>query len=257
LLSTAPTSDKDRPDDAACRGPERTGSVNSQLVDALPSTSELVDYLCPGEDVPLSTAAHTSARFPYVSPTGRIAACPQPANGLVPPGGVSYDADGGIFDNSGSGLVTDAWRALSPLVAAQERNGTTCFAPIAVQIDNSPPASTVSGATDPQPAELVAPVTATLGQVTSRESYARSRAAAAFSPAVSPSGRPILAGGNPPATLWFRISLFGQPGPQPPLGWTLAPETVSDMRRQLAVPQNTQQIRAIRDLLAAGALRCR
>ena len=29
-----------------------------------------------------------------------------------------------------------------------------------------------------------------------------------------------------PETLWFRITLYGQPGPEPPLGWTLAPETV-------------------------------
>jgi hypothetical protein len=256
-LTSTPTSAGDRPNDAACRGPERPQKAAG--VDALPSTSELVDYLCPDEDVPLATAAHISARFPYVSPTGRIARtdCSGSTDGLVPEPAVSYDADGGIFDNSGAGTVTDAWRALSPLVAAQERQEGSCFAPIFVQIDNSPPASTVSSGADPRPGEALAPVGATLGEVSSRESYARSLAAATFTRPVSPSGRPItLAGGATPSTLWFRISLFGQPGPQPPLGWTLAPETVSDMRSQLNVAQNAQQIKQIRTLLANRALSC-
>ena len=259
-LLTAPTSADDRPDDAACRGPQR--DLDAPGVDALPTTSELVDYLCPSEDVPLATAAHISARFPYASPTGRIARtkCPGmsgPIPGLVPESAVSFDADGGIFDNSGAGTLTDAWRALSPLVAAQERQEHACYAPIFVQIDNSPPASTVSIAPDQRPGEFLAPVNATLGQVSSRESYARSRAAAAFTRPVSPSGRSItFATGVEPETLWFRISLFGQPGPEPPLGWTLAPETVSDMRSQLRAEQNAQQLSQIRALLVAGALTC-
>ena len=64
------------------------------------------------EDVPLSTAAHISARFPYVSPPGRIErrGCPS-SEGLVPAPAVSYDADGGLFDNAGSGTAVDTWRA--------------------------------------------------------------------------------------------------------------------------------------------------
>jgi hypothetical protein len=59
--------DEDQPNDAACRGPVRPDQRTA--TDVLPSTGELVDYLCPSEDVPLSTAAHLSARFPFVSPT--------------------------------------------------------------------------------------------------------------------------------------------------------------------------------------------
>src|SRR5262249_52093340 len=190
------------------------------------------DYLCPNEDVPLATAAHISARFPFVSPTGRITRNPctdehgPVTNGLVGDGSVSFDADGGIFDNSGAGTVADAWRALSSFVAAQERDSKSCFPPIFVQIDNSPPASTVSTTADPRPAELLAPVGATLGQVGSRESYARAGAAAAFTRPVSPSGLAVKRSDGGKLELWFRISLFGQPGPRPPLGWTLAPQTV-------------------------------
>jgi hypothetical protein len=174
---------------------------------------------------------------------------------------VSFDSDGGIFDNSGAGTVVDAWRALSSFVAAEERNSQkrgslACFPPIFVQIDNSPPASTVSTGPDPRPGELLAPVGATLGQVGSRESYARARAAAAFSRPVSPSGLTVRRADGGKLELWFRISLYGQPGPRPPLGWTLAPQTVADMRAQLNLKQNKDQIQQIHYLLSSGALRC-
>lgn len=256
------TSEGDQPDDAACRGPERP--TDATAVDVLPSTSELIDYLCPTEDVTLSTAAHLSARFPYVSPTGRItrSGC-ENAPGLVDPPAVSYNADGGIFDNSGAGTLTDLWRGLAPVIAAFEReNENACIAPVMLQIDNSPPVSTVSSGPDARPAEVVAPVSATLRQVTSRESYARASAAAAFGRPLSPSGQPITwavnneVRGDAPRTLWFRVTVFGQPGPEPPTGWTLATETVADMRAQLRVDQNAEQIKVIQDLLASGALTC-
>jgi hypothetical protein len=251
-LALFPTAADDRPDDAACRGPQDGEAAG---VDALPSTSELIDYLCADEDVPLATAAHLSARFPYISPTGRVtsAGC---GDGWVRDSAVSFDADGGIFDNSGAGTVADSWRALGPFVAAQERQQGTCFPPVFIQIDNSPPASTVSSGADPRPAELLAPLGVTLGQVGSRESYARARAAATFARPVSASGLTVQRADGRPLQLWFRISLFGQPGPQPPLGWTLAPQTVSDMRAQLQLPQNAAQLQQIRDLLTGAALTC-
>lgn len=254
-LAVRPTANDDRPDDAACRGPERP--TNGEALDILPSTSEIIDYLCANEDIPLSTAAHLSARFPYVSPTGRIArtGCAD-ADGFVAAGSVSYDSDGGIFDNSGAATLTDTWRVLAPVVAAHERATGACVAPIVLQIDNSPPASTVSTGPDNQPAELLAPLRATAGQVTSRESYARTSAAAAFRRPISPSGRQIVGDDGAPETLWFRVSLFGQPGPEPPTGWTLATETVEDMRRQLRARQNAEQLAALISYLESGELRC-
>jgi len=255
---SSPGSTMDGPDDHACRGPVRPDDTRS-YTDILPSTSELVDYLCPTEDVPLSTAAHLSARFPYVSPTGRVErrGCDD-AKGLVPPPAVSYDADGGLFDNSGAGTAVDAWRALQPLVAQTEpATGPGCYVPIFVQIDNSPPAATVASSADGRPVEPLAPVTATLSQISSREAYARAGAAAAFTRAVSAGGRPVYdSTGKSPQSLWFRITLFGQPGPEPPLGWTLARETVDDMRSQLAASANADAMTAIQQLLKSGALTC-
>lgn len=256
--STVVTSADDRPDDHACRGP---ATKDGAAVDILPSTNELIDYLCPGEDVPLSTAAHISARFPYVSPTGRILRKSCAGNGLVPGPAVSYAADGGIFDNSGSSTAVDAWRALTPLASSIESQpGAGCLVPLFIQIDNSPPAEVTADLTkpDPRPNELTAPITATIGQLASREEYARASAAAAFTRPVSASGRPVTFAGSPgsPSSMWFRITLFGQPGPQPPLGWTLAPATVEQMRAQLTGGSNSQTIEAIRDLLKPARLQC-
>jgi hypothetical protein len=256
-VGTAADSTADEPNDAACRGVASPADTTT-AVDVLPSTSELIDYLCPSEDVPLSTAAHISARFPYVSPTGRIhrRACPS-QDGLVPEPAISYDADGGIFDNSGSGTAVDAWRALAPLAAATERSTGTCLVPVFVQIDNSAGRSTISSAADPRPNELTAPVGATLGQLSSREAYSRSGAATAFGRMTSAGGRQVNVGGGPADSGWIRIVLFGQPGPEPPLGWALAPETVMDMRSQLRAAPNKKAIEQLRELLTPGRLTCR
>jgi hypothetical protein len=262
-VRTAVASTDDRPNDAACRGVgsafDRAVKDPPSAVDILPSTNELIDYLCPSEDVPLSTAAHISARFPYVSPTGRVQrrACNGPDAGLVPMPAISYDADGGIFDNAGSGTAVDTWRALAPLAAATERTTGTCLVPVFVQVDNSPGRATVSSTADPRPRELTAPVKATLGQLSSREAYSRSGAAAAFGYRVSAGGQPIKINGMTASDpMWFRIVLFGQPGPEPPLGWTLAPKTVKDMRSQLGADPNKTQLQALREVLRPGSLSC-
>jgi hypothetical protein len=209
--------------------------------------------------VPLSAAAHISARFPYVSPTGRVErrACASPDAGLVPQPAISYDADGGIFDNAGSGTAVDTWRALAPLAAATERTTGTCLVPVFVQIDNSPGRATVSSAADPRPSELTAPIAATMGQLSSREAYSRSGAAAAFGFRVSAGGQHVsISGATASGPLWFRIVLYGQPGPEPPLGWTLAPQTVRDMRSQLRAVPNQEQIKVLRAILRSGSLSC-
>ncbi len=54
---------------------------------------DILQTLKPGEDMKLSTAVVMGARFPYLSPAGRI--------------GNSYYVDGGYFDNSGAGIVNE------------------------------------------------------------------------------------------------------------------------------------------------------
>lgn len=70
----------------------------------LPASHDLVAEL--GVRPPLITAAHASARFPFVNP---LAALP-PALGASGAGG--HLADGGYHDNSGTASLADLWRSL-------------------------------------------------------------------------------------------------------------------------------------------------
>lgn len=91
---------------------------------------------CNASDVPLSTAAHNSARFPYVSPAGQIPADPihieAEKNGqcnLLQ----GHLIDGGYFENNGAATAWDLLEALSKL-----DNGEEKVAPIIIQIVSNP-----------------------------------------------------------------------------------------------------------------------
>jgi predicted acylesterase/phospholipase RssA len=60
---------------------------------AFGSRIDILQTLKPGRDMKLSTAVVMGARFPYLSPAGRIDS--------------SYYVDGGYFDNSGAGIVNE------------------------------------------------------------------------------------------------------------------------------------------------------
>lgn len=69
------------------------GIVSNIELDAVTKRTriDVLDSLPPGTDMRLSTCMVLGARFPYVSPAGRI--------------GNNYFVDGGYFDNSGAGIV--------------------------------------------------------------------------------------------------------------------------------------------------------
>ncbi|MBS1645576.1 MAG: patatin-like phospholipase family protein [Bacteroidetes bacterium] len=68
---------------------------------------DVLDALPPEQDLRLSTAMLLSARFPYISPAGRI--------------GNSYFVDGGYFDNSGAGVAHELLLGLEKM---QQTGGT-------------------------------------------------------------------------------------------------------------------------------------
>jgi hypothetical protein len=233
----------DDPDDVRCGAAPDTGAV-----DALPRTTELVDYLCADEDVPMSAAGHLSSRFPYVSPTARVAAdhdCTD-QTGLLAPDAVSFLTDGGLVDNSGAATAVQLWRALQPVAAEQEgTGGTGCIVPIFVQIDNAPDADPADGGTRP-PVEITAPLQALFGQIGGREAMEREEARTAFAQ-VRTAGGAELPGVTGPA--YVRIAPAVQPGAEAPLGWALSPSTVRDMRAQLTAGSNAEEITRLRGLL--------
>jgi hypothetical protein len=76
-------------------------------------------------DVPLSTAAHLSARFPYVSPGGRVP-------GRAP--ACSHLVDGGYFENSGTATLLDLLEALPDTTPG----GPAGYVPVVISINNDP-----------------------------------------------------------------------------------------------------------------------
>jgi hypothetical protein len=74
----------------------------------LPDTEDLLALI--GADVPLATAAHNSARFPYVSPAGRLRTVDGQDRGHV--------VDGGYFENSGAATLHDVLTTIRADLAA-------------------------------------------------------------------------------------------------------------------------------------------
>ena len=69
----------------------------------IPNSYDILNQI--GSDLRLSTAAHNSARFTYVSPAGSI----------LNPGLIDHVVDGGYFENSGGQTAADLLRKLQPL----------------------------------------------------------------------------------------------------------------------------------------------
>ena len=134
---------------------------------ALASSEDLVDYLCPNQDVRLSTAALMSARFPYVLSSGRLPKCDgSTAANLV---------DGGYFDTSGASPVVELWDRLRPLVDAQNARKGTCVVPVFLQIDNHYAGEPSAGGRT-RPWESSVPLQALGGSRNAREANARQAA---------------------------------------------------------------------------------
>src|SRR5205814_10155004 len=97
-------------------------------LDVAPRIGDVGDALdVIGGDVPLSAAAHLSARFPYLSPGARVMAHPERCGHFV---------DGGYFENSGAATLLDLVEALPDDVPKD--NGRVGYVPVAISINNDP-----------------------------------------------------------------------------------------------------------------------
>jgi hypothetical protein len=225
-------------------GPRAPATASGDGV--LPATTELTDLLCVEQDVRMSTAALLSARFAFVSPSGRIAAdeCAPVADDAL-----TYVVDGGYFDNSGAVALLDLWRTLEPLVAEENAGEGPCIVPVFVQLDNDFEAEPAPGP-DARPLELLVPPAVIFGGIGSRETAARAEAAATFDRPSPLSGHRVMAGGAEIDHLWVRLSPRAHPGPQAPLGWTLSENSFTDMRHELAAEYNQPGLDVLRRVLS-------
>ena len=193
------------------------------------ATKDFADYLCQGQDVRLSTAALLSARFPYVTPSGKIG-CAKP--GHPDP---SYVVDGGYYDNTGASTVTELWTQLEPMVAQQNlaHPNAPCIVPFLVEIDNHYTEPPAPGNTS-RPKELTVPPTTLATVRNGHDSNAQQVAALQF--------------GDGKAAFVYPRS---HPGTEAPLGWTLSDTSQADLESQLANSKVQDELRQILDLLLA------
>jgi predicted acylesterase/phospholipase RssA len=86
------------------------GVVSNIKLDSLNFNNrvDVLDLMPADKDIALSTAAILSARFPYVSPAGRIDQQLDTNNTRA-----HYFVDGGYFDNSGAGIVQEMIRLIN------------------------------------------------------------------------------------------------------------------------------------------------
>ena len=111
------------------RGNRVIGSNIRINPDEFLASDDLMNKIAPATDVPLSTAAHLSARFTYVSPAARFVS------------DNSHAVDGGYFENSGATTGVDILRKISLLRNDPDPNKQAIVAGVApkvIMISNSP-----------------------------------------------------------------------------------------------------------------------
>lgn len=175
-------------------------------------------------DMPVSTAAHMSARFTYVSPAG-----------LLPDGG--HVVDGGYFENSGAATALEVLYEVE--AAIQSEGSGEVVVPVIIEIRNGPTKekpNITSPAATPAPSdkqeflsEALAPVSTLLNTRDARGT---------FSQAAIKSEQDSV---NPRFANWFLIGLHESPVPLP-LGWMLSGDAANEMRRQLDENDDNQKV---------------
>ena len=221
--------------DCLSMGAFASDSKASLADSAFAATHDLFDLLCETEDVRLSTAALLSARFPWVSPAGRIPRCGTSF--------ATYAVDGGYFDTSAASPIQELWARLEPLIRSHNQsNAGPCVVPVLLQLDNHYTEPRNPGATG-RPWEAGVPLAAVRAARDARENDARQAAALLFSTST-------VAGVTPTdgETLARYAHLFprAHPGTSAPLGWALSQASMDDLTNQLREPANQREFGKIR-----------
>ena len=193
------------------------------------ATRDAVPFLCTPStnerrDIAMSTAALLSARFPFVSPSGRLQAC----RGDTKESGEQSDifvhvVDGGYGDNSGGASIADLWRNAEPTVIEQIRTTDPCVVPMMLQIDSGYGPTPQSKTEDV--AELRVPLIASSTARSIRTIEGRDEAALPFRLAFAASHGIT----DRHAVAFLRTNPEGEAA----LGWTMDDSTRTQLERQL------------------------
>jgi hypothetical protein len=189
---------------------------------------DLVQFMCANKDLRLSTAALLSARFPVISPSGRLTqvqdCAAEPEQQGV--GTRTYLVDGGYHEGSAAATVLELWNALAPLV--DEHNSDAAapafIIPFLMQIDNGYGEPAAPGTVPSYPQILVPLVTVT-GSFSAGSERARQAAQIAFQHEYKINSLAQCYNGE----RYAHFALRAHPGPSAPLGWTLSDVAFDDL----------------------------
>jgi hypothetical protein len=234
------------PFDESSDGSVDPGPLNATRVapeSVLPGTKDLVDYLCHRNfDVPLSTAALLSARFPFVNPSGRV---PRKCETKAFRAPIAYVVDGGYLDTSGASPIVELMQPLGGMITRWNRkHPRRCVVPVMIQIDNG---FDPGAAHEARPKELLVPSGTLSAARLGRAAEARSGAALLFDSATAAFG---------PVNRYAHFVNQVHAGPHAPLGWAQSEFSEKELESQLAQPENQQAFKEVRRWLTPGALAC-
>ena len=193
---------------------------------------DLYALISPSAEIRASTAAHTSARFTYVSPAGTL------RDG-------SHLVDGGYFENFGAVTGREV------LKAALDRLSAKAVRPIAILISNDPeltagdlpagePRTPESRKRETAASEILSPLRALLHTRDARGLLAASE---------------LRATAEQNGGKYFQFRLCKEAGrADPALGWVLSGESENLMRQQLRSDAcgNAEQLRSLLEALQGG-----
>jgi hypothetical protein len=206
-------------------------------------TRDLADFACAPDDrrvhdISLATAAHLSARFPFVSPSGGLTACYARSGEAQRR---TFVVDGGLIDSSGAGPLVELWLGLAPSIERYnaDRRNPVCITPRLLLIDNG---YVDTSRQDPprRPPELMAPLNAAQAASSTVTPAARQGAVLAFEAMAEAwaAGAPGCSVAGGAETSVVHLYPEQHPGPMAPLGWTLSSWSERDLQRQLMSERN-------------------
>ncbi|WP_115790286.1 hypothetical protein [Arthrobacter silvisoli] len=215
---------------AASGGAQPTSAPECLAEDGPPVSIDFLDQPNGFCDTALrwSTAAMVSARFPIISPAGRIRYGPE--RGACLPAGSFQAIDGGYAEGSGLGTVADVWGGLREVVQGYNNEsgagtaGHPYVVPVFVYIRNSPGVDIAAKVPAPV-AELAVPLAGLKAKANQVEAGAwlqrlDQSADVCLSTECDVASRAVLGtlGGGHTVV----VAPKSRPAVDPPLGWTLS-----------------------------------
>ena len=141
----------------------RPGVISNIKIDnsAFGKRIDVIGLLKKDTDMRLSTAVIMGARFPYLSPAGRI-------NHYGADTSINYFVDGGYFDNSGAGVVHEMIVGIQEIIKELERKDTAYnylkkLDFHVIHITNSPVSADILNRVNPLRNDLMAPILTLVG----------------------------------------------------------------------------------------------